>query len=265
MNLKLYKNKFRNALIILHYLTGLPFLRYLFYRWRGIPLVRILCWHKVPSKEQFRHRVSFLANHYHVVSLGDFIANKNLRSDRINLVFSFDDGYKSWMENAAPVLLELGLPAIFFISSGYLDLLPKVEKQAIQKFKVSWAPGLSMGDVRSLGHQKLFTIGAHGRDHRDLTNLKEGDYALEIESDRQKLEEATGGEILYFAFPFGHRKNFHSGILKYYPRVFSIIPGFNRVDKPGPVFHRDSIDLDYPDLLYKAWLMGAYDFYWRLP
>jgi len=162
-------------------------------------------------------------------------------------------------------LRELGLPAVFFISSGYLDLSSNKEKVFMHHFKVSWAPGLRSGDVAALAMENLFTIGAHGREHRDLSTLRDNDYGREIEADREKLARAAGCEIKYFAFPFGHKKNFHPGILKYYPRVFSIIPGFNRVDKPGPVIHRDSIDLHFSNLLYRAWLLGAYDFYWRLP
>ena len=46
--------------------------------------------------------------------------------------FTFDDGYKSWVTRAVPVLRILGLPAIFFVSSGFVGLRHEEEIEFVR-------------------------------------------------------------------------------------------------------------------------------------
>jgi peptidoglycan/xylan/chitin deacetylase (PgdA/CDA1 family) len=55
------------------------------------------------------------------VSLDDFFSGR-LSAEKINVVITFDDGYKSWVTNVLPALKELELPATFFVSSGFVGL-----------------------------------------------------------------------------------------------------------------------------------------------
>lgn len=59
---------------------------------------------------------------FNVIPLADAVAG--LKSGRLParpLVITFDDGYADNHDLAAPILRRLGLPATFFIASGYLD------------------------------------------------------------------------------------------------------------------------------------------------
>lgn len=263
MSFMFIKNKIRNALIIAFYFTGIPYLRFLSFRRRNIPLVRIICWHKVKGREQFEKKIRFLLKKFSIISVEDYFEQKSLRNDRINLVLSFDDGYKSWMENVLPVLEKYRLPALFFISSGYVNRSPEEERELIKKFRVSWARGLSKEEVKTLAENIRFAVGGHSRFHEDMANLEEEELEKEVLEDKRALESWTGREIKYFAVPFGHRMNLNEKIFQYYPWIFSIIPGFNRTPEPGKIIHRDSIDFKFSNLLFKSWLYGSYDLYRR--
>ncbi len=74
------------------------------------------------TAEGFRAQVQEIARRFRVLTLDEAI--DRLRSgdhaDRSALI-TFDDGYRDNFETAAPILRELGLPAAFFLPTGFLD------------------------------------------------------------------------------------------------------------------------------------------------
>jgi peptidoglycan/xylan/chitin deacetylase (PgdA/CDA1 family) len=99
---------------------------------------------------------------------------------------TFDDGNKSDVDIALPILLEHGLTATF---------LPIVAKLG--------EPGyLSEGDVRLLVRSGM-TVGTHGMHHRSWRRLCEADAHEELVIARDRLEQLTGRPVTSAACPFG--------------------------------------------------------------
>src|SRR6266481_5962529 len=100
---------------------------------------------------------------------------------------TFDDGWKSAITNAAPLLARFGMPATFYIISdcvfGCRDEYMNVD------------------DLRALtlaGHE----IGAHTKSHKYLTELSQLELWNEIEQGAEDLR-ALGFDPCTFAYPFG--------------------------------------------------------------
>jgi peptidoglycan/xylan/chitin deacetylase (PgdA/CDA1 family) len=77
--------------------------------------------------ETFRKQLACLQRRFDLPALPAVLdAVERRRFDAPTAVVTFDDGYKDNYELALPVLRELGVPAVFFIVSDYLDrpLLP---------------------------------------------------------------------------------------------------------------------------------------------
>ena len=75
-----------------------------------------------PSAAEFEARMRWLQQHFNVIPLAEAIAR--LRNGTLlarSLAITFDDGYADNHLIAAPILHKLGLPATFFIATGYLD------------------------------------------------------------------------------------------------------------------------------------------------
>lgn len=70
------------------------------------------------SPGNFYEQVQVLKK-YPVISLRQFVANLEAGKLSRSLVITFDDGYRDNFINAIPVLTAAGLPATFFIASGY--------------------------------------------------------------------------------------------------------------------------------------------------
>lgn len=241
----------RDFMIVSSYLTG-------FYRlyFRKEPYsIRVIAFHKINNRALFERKVLFLINNFNIISL-DNIQDGKICKERINVAITFDDCYKNWMSNAVPVLKKYNIPATFFICSGMVGLDREGCKNFIyDKMNIDPVECLSEVDIKQLVKEG-FCIGGHTKSHVDLGGKFE--YSDVIE-DKKYLEKF--GQVKYFAFPYGRKHNISSKgieLLKNigYTGVFTIIPGFNT---KRFIMHRDSLDVRQPDIVWKAWLNGAYD------
>ncbi|MGD9835303.1 MAG: polysaccharide deacetylase family protein [Piscinibacter sp.] len=75
-----------------------------------------------PDADEFEQRLRWVRSWFDVIPLSEAVGR--LRENRLPpraMSITFDDGYADNEEVAAPILQRLGLPATFFISTGYLD------------------------------------------------------------------------------------------------------------------------------------------------
>lgn len=72
------------------------------------------------SSDEFRREMEFVARNFDVVTFND-IAKNGAESYRRPLVVTFDDGYKDNYDVAFPILKEVGMPAVFFVTTDYID------------------------------------------------------------------------------------------------------------------------------------------------
>jgi peptidoglycan/xylan/chitin deacetylase (PgdA/CDA1 family) len=75
-----------------------------------------------PSAAEFEARMRWVQRHFNVIPLAEAVTR--LQSGTLPtraLAITFDDGYADNQQIAAPILRKLGLPATFFIATGYLD------------------------------------------------------------------------------------------------------------------------------------------------
>jgi len=70
--------------------------------------------------DEFDRQVAFLRDHFDVVHLKDVAALQRRGRNR-HVLITFDDGYRDNYELAFPVLRRHGVPAAFFVATGFLD------------------------------------------------------------------------------------------------------------------------------------------------
>jgi peptidoglycan/xylan/chitin deacetylase (PgdA/CDA1 family) len=66
----------------------------------------------------FESHLRKLARDYEIVSLGTVLSGK---LPRRALLLTFDDGYRSFVDSALPLLRKLGLPSVLFVTGASLD------------------------------------------------------------------------------------------------------------------------------------------------
>ena len=142
-----------------------------------------------------------------------FIADASSRANvlGVGLHATFDDGNRSDLEIAAPVLAKYGIPASFFPCTG----------------RLTTAGYLTAGDIRRL-FEMGFEIGSHGIDHVHWTKLDRDALDVEITVSKRVLEDILATAIQSVAIPFGSYNRRVLTALKAagYARVYICDPGF---------------------------------------
>lgn len=258
------------ALLLLYYL-GYSRIRNLVFRLKQKPVTRIVMFHDILPEASgfFKANLYFLKRHTNVVSLDDFFSGK-LSSKKINVVITFDDGYKSWVTLAVPTLKELGLPAIFFVTSDFIGLSKEEQDEfALTNLFLTRGPqrmtgGLSLDDMRRIVRDG-FAIGGHTLKHLNLGKVRDrAQIRYEIAEDKRILEKATGIKIEYFSYPFGACNNPEINLEEVlqesgYRGAVTNISGLNDLRSNQYFLYREITEASMPGRVFRARVYGNYD------
>lgn len=145
----------------------------------------------------FREQIGWLARAgYRGVSVGELVRAHARSSARGLVGLTFDDGYRSVLEHAAPVLRQVGFTATVF---------PVVERLGWHN---AWDPQgphlatLTVEELRALREHGV-EIGSHTLTHPMLTRARPDHQAREIAQSRLRLAELLGQAPAGLSYPFG--------------------------------------------------------------
>ncbi len=99
---------------------------------------------------------------------------------RKEILISFDD-YSPYNETIADLLLKYNLPAIFFIECNHSKHLSQISRLS----------------------RNGFEIGGHTVNHSILRGLDKEDMEFEINECKKRIEDITGKDCKWFAYPRG--------------------------------------------------------------
>jgi peptidoglycan/xylan/chitin deacetylase (PgdA/CDA1 family) len=178
------------------------------------------------------------------------------------VLITFDDGYRDNLENALPVLLRHGYPAVVFIPIGFLDdgrPLPHEESLrmlGIRNETLGWdeLAELEAGGVR---------IESHGIGHRPVSELEPAEAAREIALSKLRLEEWLGREVEAYAFVKGSLADYrpeHASLVQQagYKLAFTSVSGGNGPGSDRFRLRRYNVE-PYPARTFELVLSGACD------
>jgi peptidoglycan/xylan/chitin deacetylase (PgdA/CDA1 family) len=251
---------------LLFYYAGYSKIRNFISRLQQKALTRFVTFHDILDCDNFRGVLRSLDEQTNVVSLDDY-CSRRLSTKRVNVVITFDDGYKSWVSTAAPALREMGMPATFFVSSGFIGLSQKEERGFIQTRlkKVQKTTGaLGEEELMQLNSQG-FTIGGHTTNHVNLGKITDRVQLVhEIREDKRKLESLIGKEIRYFSYPYGACRNPEVNVVEIvkaagYEAAVTTRHGFNTEQTDRFLLRRELTPLPMPITVFKARVLGNYD------
>ena len=117
--------------------------------------------YKYKDVSKFSEDLDFLLKHYSPIELSEYI--KWIEGDKIlpenSFLLTFDDGLSEIYDVVAPILIDKGIPATFFISSAFLDnrelcYLHKISL-LIESVRNGISPGTEAEIKRILGEEGL--------------------------------------------------------------------------------------------------------------
>jgi peptidoglycan/xylan/chitin deacetylase (PgdA/CDA1 family) len=120
------------------------------------------------------------------------------------VLVTVDDGFRSLLGEALPVLQEYAIPAVAFVSAALI---------ASRRDSMNSAPEnyLDWDDLELLAKSGV-SIQSHGWTHRSLAHLHPEEARQELSRSRRLLEERLGTPVTALAYPFGTRRDFNSDV-----------------------------------------------------
>lgn len=173
------------------------------------------------KKDNFDEFIKYLINNKKIVSINEFIENKNQN----NIIITFDDAFESVYENAFPILKKYNVPYYVFVCSEYLNKEYYLDKDMLDEM---------------ISNSKCI-IGSHNEKHILSRFEKIENIRSSLKESKNKLRTLFNNEIDCFAFPYGSmyacsNKNIEDA-LKEYKYVFMTYPiGYN--SKMGNIIPR---------------------------
>ncbi len=219
--------------------------------------------------DNFEKQIRFYKKHFNFCYPEDFFAGKCFKG--INVLITFDDGYKDNYDIALPILKKHDAAAVFFITTNFIgsnnwlwhdrvrylvvegkinaneaeNRLRKMNQgfpvdeafnDKINKFFEKAPKRLMMNwaEVKQLADNG-FVIGAHTSNHKVLSLLDENEQQNEIETSIKEIKQNLKIETEHFAFPNGLYNQTTLDILEAnkIKYAYTIKNGYNRPVTPS--------------------------------
>ncbi|MFH0772368.1 MAG: polysaccharide deacetylase family protein [Candidatus Omnitrophota bacterium] len=89
---------------------------------RALPEVKFNPLNTIIPLKTFKRQIDELAKKFPIISLGEAVNQRESGpiKDKIQVVLTFDDGYRDNYEIVFPILRKKGLPAVFFVPTDYV-------------------------------------------------------------------------------------------------------------------------------------------------
>jgi len=245
--------------------------------------VTILMFHNIPFDHfnKFKRIINKFNENNDFISPTDFSLFMDNKKEIIGkkLLLTFDDGFFSNYLLAKQILDPLGIKAIYFVPTGFIDSNDHTSQKsfAVDHIQNGVMPGgfdedelrpMSWNQIKELvdnGH----LIGAHTNNHTSLSNINE-DKILEYEiiSSADKIEKILGVRIDHFAYPFGQIDYINKKAIdiakKRFRFIYSGVRGENTVSTNPLALRREAVNIFDNLQLIKIIGLGSLSFlYWR--
>jgi glycosyltransferase involved in cell wall biosynthesis/peptidoglycan/xylan/chitin deacetylase (PgdA/CDA1 family) len=215
------------------------FLRQVSIKVRLIPTgrLRVLILHDIPPNQELvlKKQLQELQKTWNIVSPETFekmISGIEPIQDN-NLLITFDDGYISNRAVAETVLNPLGIKAIFFVVTDFIDIkdiheshqfiAENIDSKVTKEEIPMHLHNMQWEDLTTLVEQG-HTIGSHTKKHTRLSSCNNEDELIEeLVISAKYIENKLGKKVEHFAFTFGNSESFSNAAMEVAKSQFSFI------------------------------------------
>ncbi len=177
-------------------------------------MLAILAYHSIDSDSDFfsispshlKEQLIYFKNKFEVLDIRELaqkIDTIDFSSRNIGVV-TFDDGYADNYYSALPILEELGIPAVFFVSPGNLGMEYRGKKI------------MTIDELRILSRNSLVTIGSHGVNHPKYRSITSEETKRELAESKASLEDLLSLKVDFFSYSHGYGNIYSREIAKDY-------------------------------------------------
>ena len=217
----------------------------------------VVTYHSVKGDEVAR----FAKQMDEVVKAGNPVLADIERPSRQNehlIAVTFDDGFRSFVDYALPIMLEKGIPATVFVTTGYLGQHPGwVTSPEHRNFDESV---MGVEEIANIVQENVL-VGSHSVTHPRLGEVEADDAFDELTKSKSDLEKIIGKEVSLFSLPHGSYNEEIFGLSRKigYNRVFLNVPRTASRNFDDSIMGRIDVRLNDWLLEYKLKFRGGYE------
>jgi peptidoglycan/xylan/chitin deacetylase (PgdA/CDA1 family) len=234
-----------------------------------MPPIPVLMYHDIGPKpvggfaaisvaiDKFAQQMAHLTDHgwqsltmdqYRAVRAGTFAA------PRRSVLITFDDGYRSILSNALPIMARHGLVGTVFIVTGQIGQPAHWTGEPATIVRAT----LDDSEITTL-IKSGFDIGAHAHTHPDLTHLSDNRLKQEVAQSVDLLKARFGITDPAFAYPFGvHDDRTRELVARYASLGFTTDDGMNGDHTNAWMLRRTMVQPHNPLLDFRLQLKLGY-------
>jgi peptidoglycan/xylan/chitin deacetylase (PgdA/CDA1 family) len=227
--------------------------------------VRILAYHRVSAErdplavtpDAFRRQMEAVLSHdARVVSLDTGLELLVQAVTEPCICVTFDDGYLDTLENAAPILRELGIPATVFLPTAMID-----GRAGYDWYRRKAPPALTWDGVAELIADGLIDVGSHSRTHARLPALDDDRVREELAGSKRDIERRLRRPVAAFCYPAGLYGSREARLVQElgYRGAVTCRSGLNRGGEPPAELRRTLIGWADDARRFEAKLAGLLD------
>jgi peptidoglycan/xylan/chitin deacetylase (PgdA/CDA1 family) len=156
-------------------------------------------WFYVSAEDFTAHLRYLTSNDWEILDVHGFLAALECpeRAPDRGVLLTFDDGYRSNLLVAAPILQRFGAPAVVFVPTAFIAGTNAFDEGIEPQESIcDWA------DLRVLDRGGV-SVQSHGVSHRRLSELTDRQRRRELQRSKAALETALRKEVVLFSFPYG--------------------------------------------------------------
>jgi peptidoglycan/xylan/chitin deacetylase (PgdA/CDA1 family) len=217
---------------------------------------RILCYHSIGqpqwgvndvSPALFRRQIELVLDAgLRFVPASELARNGGNKRD---VAITFDDGMRSALTHAAPILAEYGLPWSMFVVSDWAES------------KGPWGEDvvLRWGEIEKLMAMGA-ELGSHSVTHPDFTHLEPSQVLDELGNSRRMIRARLGVEPASFAIPYGQSMNWPALAARAAREVgYETVYAQAEETRPTGTVPRTFVTSYDGERIFRALLRGAFD------
>jgi len=148
------------------------------------------------SPRQFRRQMAFLARWRSVVALDALLAG-DIPRKRPAVAITFDDGYRSVLTEASPVLHAYGFPATVFVPTAFVGRRSEWLPPSSCSLEIMLPEELR--EAEDLG----IAVESHGHAHIDFLRAGRAEAEFDLRASIEGLAGIVARRPRYLAYPFG--------------------------------------------------------------
>jgi peptidoglycan/xylan/chitin deacetylase (PgdA/CDA1 family) len=114
-------------------------------------------------------------------------------------LITFDDGYRSNLEIAAPILHKFGYPAVVFVPTEFVGGCNSFDTDIQYEPHEATCGWDELSDLERKG----ISVQSHGVSHRHFSKLSRNEQEYELVASKEVIESRLGKCVELFSFPYG--------------------------------------------------------------